>query len=229
MGATKTNVVIKGTKAGLMVILAEEPSVDTIIAELADRMGEGAGFFQGASIILNVGNRVLETESWLRLRDLLAAHAVTLKGVVAADEITRRSARALGFTLASPIASLSVPARPATATPGEGSEGILVRRTLRSGQSLRHPGHVVILGDVNAGAEVIAGGDILVWGVLRGMAHAGALGDTSAGIYALHLAPTQLRIGGLVASQWEKRSTPPKPEVARVKNGQIVIEEWGST
>lgn len=228
MGAAKTNVVIKGTKAGLMVILAEEPSVDTIIAELADRIGEGAGFFQGADIILNVGNRVLGSEAWLRLRDLLAAHAVTLRGVVATDETTRRSARALGLTLISPMASLAAPTHMATTPLKEGSEGVLVRRTLRSGQSIRHPGHVVVLGDVNAGAEVIAGGDILVWGVLRGMAHAGALGDMSAGIYALHLAPTQLRIGGLVAGQWEKRPQP-KPEMARVKNGQIVVEEWGST
>ena len=57
--------------------------------------------------------------------------------------------------------------------------GILVHRTLRSGQALHHAGHVTLIGDVNPGAEIIAGGDIVVWGKLRGIAHAGAMGVAS--------------------------------------------------
>ena len=43
-------------------------------------------------------------------------------------------------------------------------QAVFLQRTLRSGQSVRHPGHVVVLGDVNPGAEIIAGGHVLVWG-----------------------------------------------------------------
>ncbi|HEX7008861.1 MAG TPA: septum site-determining protein MinC, partial [Phycisphaeraceae bacterium] len=79
----------------------------------------------------------------------------------------------------------------------ERGEAALVQRTLRSGQVVRHQGHLTVLGDVNPGAEVIAGGSVVVWGRVRGTVHAGALGDRSAQICALELAPTQLRIADL--------------------------------
>jgi septum site-determining protein MinC len=105
---------------------------------------------------------------------------------------------------------------------------LVVRRTLRSGQSLRHPGHIVVIGDVNPGAEVVAGGDIVVWGRVRGMVHAGALGDEGAVICALDMAPTQLRIAGRIARSPEERRRKPVPEVASVHDGQIVAIPWHS-
>jgi septum site-determining protein MinC len=96
---------------------------------------------------------------------------------------------------------------------------------LRSGFSLQHPGHVVVIGDVNPGAEVIAGGDILVWGRLRGVVHAGAEGDEGAIVCALDLSPTQLRIAGQIAIT-PKRRGKPHPEVARLHEGQVVAEPW---
>ncbi|MBC7106160.1 MAG: septum site-determining protein MinC, partial [Firmicutes bacterium] len=73
---------------------------------------------------------------------------------------------------------------------------ILVRRTLRSGQRLCYNGNVVILGDVNPGAEVVAAGNVIVMGVLRGVVHAGANGNEEAVVLAFRLRPTQLRIAG---------------------------------
>ena len=107
------------------------------------------------------------------------------------------------------------------------SRGILVRRTLRSGQIVQHPGHVVVIGDVNPGAEIIAGGDVVVWGKLRGIVHAGATGDDGAVICALSLAPPQLRIGNYIARAPEGReSLPEQPEMAHVQEGEIVAEPW---
>jgi septum site-determining protein MinC len=104
---------------------------------------------------------------------------------------------------------------------------VLLRRTLRSGQAVHHDGHVVILGDVNPGAEVVASGDVLVWGRLRGLVHAGASGDETARVCALQLNPTQLRIGEHIARPPEEnRRRSVIPEVARVVNGQIVVEAW---
>ncbi|TEU14092.1 MAG: septum site-determining protein MinC [Anaerolineales bacterium] len=105
--------------------------------------------------------------------------------------------------------------------------GVLVRRTLRSGQVVQHPGHVVVIGDVNPGAEIIAGGDVVVWGKLRGIVHAGATGDDGAVVCALSLAPLQLRIGNHIARAPEGREgLPERPEMASVQDGEIVAEPW---
>jgi len=87
---------------------------------------------------------------------------------------------------------------------------------------------VVILGDVNSGAEVIAGGDVIVWGRLRGIVHAGALGDSGRCVCALDLSPTQLRIGSHIARPPEgrRRSKQPRPERAFISDDQIVAERW---
>jgi septum site-determining protein MinC len=109
----------------------------------------------------------------------------------------------------------------------EGSRGTLVRRLVRSGQVVRHPGHIVVIGDVNVGAEIIAGGDIIVWGRLYGTAHAGSMGDDNALVCALEFAPLQLRIGSYVARPGEDASSGKRaPEVASVRDGAIVVQPW---
>jgi septum site-determining protein MinC len=96
--------------------------------------------------------------------------------------------------------------------------------TLRGGQVLHHNGNIVVVGDVNPGAELIATGDILVFGRLGGIAHAGAQGDESARIYALDLSPTQLRIATFIAADAEsKRNRPAVAEAALVRDGRITI------
>ncbi|MFY9739130.1 MAG: septum site-determining protein MinC, partial [Candidatus Cybelea sp.] len=103
---------------------------------------------------------------------------------------------------------------------------------------LHHTGNIVVVGDVNPGAELLATGDILVFGRLAGIAHAGAQGDDSARIYALDLDPTQLRIATSIAADAEpKRRSTPVPEVAIARDGRIVVlvldrlgelEDWGA-
>ncbi|HEX5689603.1 MAG TPA: septum site-determining protein MinC, partial [Roseiflexaceae bacterium] len=107
----------------------------------------------------------------------------------------------------------------------ERGEAAFVHRTVRSGQVVRHHGHITVLGDLNAGGEIIAGGNVVVWGRLRGTVHAGALGDRSAIICALELAPTQLRIADLIAVPPSGRAER-LPEVARVVDEQISVEGW---
>lgn len=104
---------------------------------------------------------------------------------------------------------------------------LYLRQTLRSGQSVSHKGHLVIIGDVNPGAEVVADGDITVWGALRGIAHAGINGNTQAEIRALRLEPIQLRIAHAIARSPDRprknTGSRPGPETARVVNGTIRI------
>lgn len=105
---------------------------------------------------------------------------------------------------------------------------LIVRRTLRSGQSVHYPGSVVILGDVNPGAEVIAGGDIIVLGALRGVAHAGALGEEGAVVVAFRLQPTQLRIAHFISRAPDDADLPEPqgPEMAQVRNNLITIQSY---
>ena len=105
---------------------------------------------------------------------------------------------------------------------------IMVQRTLRSGQNLHYDGNVVIMGDVNPGAEVVASGHVLVMGTLRGLVHAGATGEEEATVTALVLSPTQLRIAAHITRPPDGGDTDAvkQPEVARIKNDVVIIEEY---
>ena len=103
-------------------------------------------------------------------------------------------------------------------------EMVVVNRTLRGGQEIRTESSVMVCGNVNPGAQIIAGGSIDIRGTCRGMVHAGAFGDNSAFIIADHLVPTQIRISNLIARSPDQMEMADRAERASVKNGQIVIE-----
>jgi len=227
--STKAAVAIKGSRAGLQIILDDAPPFTEVVDQLSARLNETAAFFKGAHVILDVGERALDAPDWNQLANILASYGLHLTAVVAHSETSRASAQDTGLSLAR-VDQSRMPQPTEEAAEGEiPLEGILIRRTLRSGQVVRHPGHVVIIGDVNPGAEVIAGGDVVVWGSLRGIVHAGAMGAEDALVCALHLAPTQLRLAGYIArSPAESQRTFFTPEVAHIQGGRIVVEEWPS-
>ena len=99
-------------------------------------------------------------------------------------------------------------------------------RSVDIAQAIHHSSNVVVLGDVNPGAEIVAGGDIIVWGVLRGMVHAGYPDNEHALVCSLHLAPVQLRIAHLLSRPPEGLEVQPRPEIASIRQGQIVVETW---
>jgi len=104
---------------------------------------------------------------------------------------------------------------------------LLVRRTIRSGQRLHYDGNVVIMGDVNPGAEVVCTGDILVLGALRGVAHAGAEGKVDATVFAFRLEPTQLRIAHVISRAPDEKSPRPSgPEIARVVANSVQLSMY---
>lgn len=102
-----------------------------------------------------------------------------------------------------------------------------VNTTLRSGQTLNYDGNIVIIGDVNPGAYVVAMGNIIVLGTLRGIAHAGCNGNKNAVVAAYNLQPTQLRITNIIARRPDNFfKTSKKPEVARIYKGEVLIESY---
>ncbi len=231
-----SSVVIKGTSDGLIIELGQG-DLQTILRELDQKLGQSAHFFRGGRVALRVGSRLLNRDEIEALGNVLYKWEVTLWAVEADLAETRAAADSLGLETeirpaVRPSPPSVAPAREQTdeKEPAGGwvaSEGLLVRRTLRSGASLVHRGHIVIIGDVNPGAEVIAGGDIVIWGTLRGLAHAGAGGDEGAVICALRFQPEQVRIADVVsASVREPQFSAGRPHVAILRGDQIVLEPW---
>jgi septum site-determining protein MinC len=216
---------IKGTGEGLIITLGQEP-FEQVLGELEARLASRASFFLGGRVALRVGTRSLSEEQLLAVGALVEGHGMTLWAVESDHPETHVAARELGLET-----SLRT-TRPTLAPeqlPLEEMPGIVVRRTLRSGQVINHVGHVTLIGDVNPGAEVVAGGDVIVWGKLRGTVHAGAMGDESAVVCALLLAPSQIRIGALIARAPERSRLPDLPEMAFVQEDEgIILEAWAS-
>ncbi len=107
---------------------------------------------------------------------------------------------------------------------------LYINQTLRSGQTITSDGNIVIIGDANPGSEIIARGDVTVWGVLGGIAQAGSKGNRNAVIRALKLNAIQLRIATCFARRVNKENIPfvqktPTftPQEARLKEKTIVI------
>lgn len=184
-----------------------------LLVEVEEHLQQSRSFFEGARVLLEIGHRPVSTQDLNQLAVVLSRYGVTLQGVV-------------------PVAAghdrpPSVPPRPVVMPVLTDPQSTLhiERRTLRSGEKIAHEGHVIILGDVNPGAEVIAGYDIFVWGSLKGSAYAGVPDHEEAVIAALHLAPIQLRIAGYIARAPEARpATGWMPEVARIDQRAIVVE-----
>lgn len=107
----------------------------------------------------------------------------------------------------------------------EGERTLTIRKTVRSGASIQYDGHVMIFGDTNPGSQVIATGNVIVFGRLKGTVHAGAEGDEKAFIIAHQLAPIQLRIGTKIAIPPVKREST-HTELAHISNEKIVFEPY---
>jgi len=218
-------VTIKGIREGLLATVSDAEAWGAVLGNVLARLDQTPDFFKGAKLTLAVGPRAISAAELGRLRDALSERGVSLWAVLSDSGVTTKAAQALGLNVALPTTSHITQPDPEIDPEEAGDTAVLVRRTLRSGRSVRHAGHVVIVGDVNAGAEIVAGGNIVVWGRLRGVAHAGADGDEAAIVCALDLAPTQLRIANKIATS-PSRHGESKPEVARIKHGQIIAERW---
>jgi septum site-determining protein MinC len=218
---------IKGIKEGLLVTVGDGEWPETARV-LLEKLNEKAEFFKGARLVLNVGSRALGAADLGKLRNDLGDLQINLWTVLSESTVTETAAQVLGLETTLPKPRPTLPPELPPIDPAEdGSAAILVNHTLRSGKSVHFPGHIIILGDINAGAEVVAGGNVVVWGRARGVVTAGAQGDSNAIVCALDLAPTQLRIADAIATS-PKRRGKPEPEIARIKNGQIVAERWKS-
>ncbi|MCI6085784.1 septum site-determining protein MinC [Selenomonas sp.] len=220
---------IKGTKSGLQLLFAAGATYDEIEAEIRDKLAKGSGFFCRGTV-MHAMEGSLEKDEMEQLRKLFHDAGVIFS-------VTRRhfgketkQAKETRETAIEAKPVLAADAEPAEqpAADDEAMQMVIVNRTLRGGQEVRTKSSVLVVGNVNPGAQIIAGGSIDIRGTCRGMVHAGAFGNQNAFIVADHLMPTQIRIADLIArspdtapGDLEKTA---KPERASIKDGQIVIE-----
>ncbi|MBZ0277071.1 MAG: septum site-determining protein MinC [Anaerolineae bacterium] len=221
-------VAIKGIRDGLLISLSPTEEWLSITAELAAKIDQQSAFYNGAKVTVDVGERPVPKHELGILKALLERRGLMLWSVLSDSETTIDAAQSLD--LKTSTANL-IPGRESSegseTDPEEaGTAGIMVKRTIRNGRLVRSEGHVVIFGDVNPGAEIVADGDVIVWGRLRGTVHAGASGDETAVVCALDMIPTQLRIAGYIVTSPPDKRRKPKPEMASVHDHQIVVEAW---
>ena len=204
----KNDVLIKGTKEGILVALGEGDDYLALKRRLEERLGSFARFFTGTEVTLEVGGRHLTPSQLRELEEIITReHGMRVLRVRPANE-------AAGDDLLERV-------------PIEERATGVVKRTLRSGQRAGYDGNMVLFGDVHPGAEVVASGDIVVLGSLYGVAHAGAQGSDDAVVAALRLRPTQIRIGRFIGRPPEDESGAEEgPEIARVRDGQIIVERY---
>ncbi len=213
---------IKGTKEGLLVILG--PGLwEAVLNSLREKLDASPEFFRGARVALSTGDRELSREDILQAGRLLSGYDIFLWAVLSDDEKTTEIARKLGLEteLGLSLASRLLPP----------AEVLLIEKTLRSGQELEHRGSVILIGDVNPGARITASEHIIVWGRLRGDAHAGYPDHEDAVVAALGMEAESVAIGSIPAvmekkggTRWRGKNL--RPTLARVVDGKVVFREW---
>jgi septum site-determining protein MinC len=203
----RQNVTIKGTKDGLVLHLDDQCSYDELIKELDEKLSANQRTQverQLTPVKAVVGNRYLTAAQREEIKELIRQKKNLSVEDIETNVVTREEAEQLKAE----------------------SQVVTVTKIIRSGQVLEVPGDLLLVGDVNPGGTVIAGGNIFVMGTLKGIAHAGYYGNDQAVITASSMQPSQLRISDCInrapdASQNEKREM----ECAYVdENRQIIVD-----
>lgn len=218
---------IKGLRDGLLITIGDGEWA-ALEPALLEQIQKQQTFFQGARIALDVGTQILRVNELVRLRDKLSEQGISLWAILSESPTTEKTAQLLGLAtrISKPRPEES---RQFTVDDLGDATALFLSKTLRSGTRIEFPGHVVVFGDVNPGAEIVAEGNVIVWGRVRGMVHAGAKGDSSAYICALDLSPTQLRIADEVSAILEPQKNP-RPEIASLnEDGKLQSVTWQSS
>lgn len=252
----KEEVVIKGTREGIIIILDDQIELTELKRQLKEKLATADSFLFGAQIVLDLGRRQLEDKDIIELERMIThQQGMTLKRIsyhlglgqkeetsrVLQEEITvkknnpqenevQKNQDKFNY-LAKQIYKREEAASTEVRTPkihqNDDEQALFVKKTIRSGQIIHNDGHILIMGDVNPGAEIVASGDIIVMGSLRGVAHAGATGNEDAIVMAFRLQPTQLRIANHITRPPDEEVIGPSyPEIARIKDKAIIIEVY---
>ena len=207
---------IKADRNGFTLVPDQTATLEAIVAFMNERLGQSHDFFHKSKMVLDLRARPMRTdEISLLCAKLYEKSEVRVVEIRISDELSFSAEPVLRNPR-----STAKEVRPEY----EDRSPIVVRNTCRSGIRIVSPSDCVVLGDVNPGAEIIAEGDVVVFGTLRGLAHAGAGGERSARIWALSIDPNQIRIADLVAVPPRgAKHAPTRFEMAEIQDGIIQV------
>jgi len=198
----KPAITIKGTKDGLVFLLDDQCDLASLLDELQAKLDKHEQQLSGplVHVAVKLGARRLGEEDKERIRSAI-----------------RRQGNFLVQSFESDLPEVVAEEKPVLRT----MTGIV-----RSGQTVEHDGHLLLLGDVNPGGSIVCTGDIYVMGALRGVAHAGSAGNEKAIIAASLMMPTQLRIAEVISRPPEEwTSAEPLMEYAYLRNGVMELDK----
>ncbi|MFC5700502.1 septum site-determining protein MinC [Cohnella faecalis] len=200
----KTHITIKGVKEGLIFLLDDQCEFVALLDELNAKLDKHEQQFNGpiVHVFLKLGSRQISDEDKERLRSVIRRQGNLIVQSIESDPPVQEE-------VAAELPGLHI-----------------LSGMIRSGQTVEHDGHLLLLGDVNPGGTLRCTGDIFVMGALRGTAHAGSAGDEGAIIAASLMTPTQLRIAEVISrppDEWT--SAEPWMEYAFLREGTMAIDK----
>ena len=189
---------------GVVINLNSDKSFEEIKKELINHVNDANDFFAGVNIYLNITGQTFKLDYIKELMEILQKYNDVKEIFVINENKSVKKANNCS------------------------KDTLLIERTIRSGQRVKYPTNIVIMGDINPGAVVIAGGDIIVMGKLKGVVHAGADGKTDAKIFSLKLQATQLRIANVISRSPDENTKRKDldPEIAYLKEGKIIVDKY---
>ncbi len=212
MKSVNNDVIIKGNKYGIIVVLNPDISFNELKEQVAEKFRESSKFFEDAKMALSFEGRDLNNEEEKEILDIIENNT-DMKIVCIIDNDPKKE-ELFKKSLEEKLMEL------------ENNTGQFYKGILRSGASLEFESSVVIIGDVNNGARVVSKGNIIVLGALKGNAFAGACGNTNAFVVALDMQPTQIRIADTIARSPDKpvKNDVKEAKIAFLEDGNIYIE-----
>lgn len=226
LGNRAPSVRVRGHNTVPELLLDDTVSYSVLERDLRAYLAGVRGYFSGHAVRVNLGCRLLNEPEIQGLCRILDEEQISIAELCSAVEPLEKR---ISQSLSAPVVLGTRPRKLAPSKIPASNDTLWVPRTCRTGTAIHYPGNMVVLGNINPGAEVVAGGDVVVVGTLRGLVHAGATGDRGAVIIAFSLQATQIRIAGLILAV---PSTPPHgagirgPEVAYVREGSIRVEAY---
>ena len=215
---------IKGFREGLLFTLGDG-DWEEVQCQLLSQIDEKIKFFKDAKVAIEIGERVLHAAEMVKLRDTLSDREVKLFAILSTSQVTDVNAESMGLETRKSV----LKENPAgfVSTVNDGDPAILLKKTIRSGTSIKYAGHVIVDGDVNPGAEVLSTGSIFIWGKLRGSVHAGMDGSENEVICAMELDPINLRIANILLKNIGLlRKLKRKPVRIKIDSGKLSIDYW---
>ncbi len=205
------SITFKGARGGLIFTFQPGYDFNEYLAELRKSFSDNPQLFADARVqFAGSGLKALSVSELLQVQQLCLKKGLLLDNLYVEP----------------PIPEAPLPSPPA-GEPSVRSDGVTISRTLRSGQKCYSDGTLVVYGNVNESAEVMARGDIIVLGRLEGIAHAGCTGNENCFIFALSLNARQIRIASHVSRASEEEEAGNQyPEVAFIENGSIAIKPY---